>query len=159
MRKKTILNRFIAIVLILFVSMVSVAGTDVLAEEQGGGDINVNITVPDFITKMIYYYNMQGSKDLVVPELRKLGELLMKNDKTLSKYNFLSSNVKPIIREKYINSNRKLCEKYLDEKYLLWLNSEVNEEEKTTLYSYNGADIVELCKAVNKILTDLPSEN
>lgn len=116
--------------------------------------IRVNISLPDFITMMIRYYNSQPSKDIVVPILRELGLKLREIMPDIPKYDFVPPSVKKEIINFYKDSNRLLCEKYLGIEYLDWLNKDINEshEQYVERFGYPGSQLVEFCKVIIRIL-------
>ncbi|MEM1725225.1 MAG: hypothetical protein QXW71_05610 [Thermoplasmata archaeon] len=123
-------------------------------EDYEPQSIKVNVSLPDFITMMIRYYNSQPSKVKVVPILRELGLKLIEIMPDLPKYDFVPPSVKKEIINTYKGSNKLLCEKYLGSEYLEWLNKDIEEDDKIYFerFGYPGAQLVELCKAVIKIL-------
>ncbi len=116
--------------------------------------IKMNISLPDFITMMVRYYNSQPSKDKVVPILKELGLKLIELLPDLPKYDFVPASIKKNVLEIYKESNRLLCENYLGLEYLNWLNQEIQEEEEKFYkrFGYPGGRLVELAQAVIRIL-------
>lgn len=116
--------------------------------------IKVNISLPDFITMMIIYYNSRPSKDKVIPILKELGLKLREIIPDIPKYDFVPPSVKKEIVNLYKDSNRLLCEKYLGLEYLDWLNKDIDESDEQYIerFGYEGSQLVELCKAVIRIL-------
>lgn len=123
-------------------------------EDYEPQSIKVNVSLPDFITMMIRYYNSQPSKDKVVPILRELGLKLIEIMPDLPKYDFVPPSLKREIINTYKDSNRLLCEKYLGLEYLEWLNKDIEEDDKIYFerFGYPGAQLVELCKVIIRIL-------
>ncbi len=115
---------------------------------------SINISLPDFITMMVRYYNSRPSKNKVVPILKELGLKLIELLPDLPKYDFVPASIKKNVLEIYKESNRLLCEKYLGLEYLNWLNQEIQEEEEKFYkrFGYPGGQLVELAQAVIRIL-------
>lgn len=122
--------------------------------------IRVNISVPDFICTMIRFYNEHPSRDKVVPVLKELGYKLIELFPDLPKLDFIPPSEKNKIVEMYKDSNKRLCEKYLNLKYLDWLNKEVAESDEVFLerFGYPGSQLVELAKVLIKIIDKLKKE-
>lgn len=124
--------------------------------EYKPNSIRINITIPDFITMMIRYYNSQDSKDKVVPVLRELSLKLIDLLPDLPKLDFVPTSSKRNILETYKESNKLLCEKYLGLEYLDWMNKEIEGDDKEFYerFGYSGAQLVELSKSIIKLINE-----
>ncbi|MFN4132225.1 MAG: hypothetical protein ACK4GE_03995 [Caldimicrobium sp.] len=135
-----------------FIKNVSlILGRDIVPpNDYKPGGLKVNITLPDFISRMIRYYNSRPSRDKVVPVLRTLGYKLVKLIPDLPKTDLIPPSEKNKIIQTYEQSNKLLCEKYLGDEYLEWLNKKVegSDEEWNQRFGYEGSELVELLKTV-----------
>jgi len=128
----------------------------IIPEDYKPKSININISLPSFITLMIRFYNSKPSKDKIVPILKQLGLILRELRPDISTLNFVSPSVKRKIIEIYRESNKKLCEEYLGIEYLEWLSPNIEETDEEYLRNkYPGSEIADLCEVVLDILNQL----
>ncbi len=115
---------------------------------------DINVSLPDFITEMIRYYNSRPSKYKVVPILKKLGLELIKRYPNLSKHDFIPPSKRREILNYYKESNLKLSKEYLGLDGLWYDDSDIplSDDEWLKENNFEGKQIVKLAKVVLKIL-------
>lgn len=114
---------------------------------------DVNQSLPDFLIPIFKYYNSKiNTKKELFTLLRKLGFKLRKYLPNLTTTDFISPSDKKFILEYYRKSNELLCQEFLGENFIKFMNPCIEMDENTFVnrFGYEGAHLTELLKAVNQ---------
>jgi len=117
-----------------------------------------NVTLPDFVTLLLSKYNSIENAHKIRKILREVGEIIIKYNPSVPRYDFIPPSLKKKILDEFYQSNYYLCKEYIGLEYIKYFTVEhedVNDLEWKKRFRYPGAPWVELLKNLQNIIEKL----